>query len=235
MNVPPLPPAPPCSLCNAAPIADWTHGICRGEACHAELLARFRARADRAAAAIVPPHHRAATFDSAELERWVTPSTAIARAKERPEALACVFIGPAGSGKTTLLAARLRMLAVESVTALPRDDDRPVRRVFCDARALVRARLEHQLGAGEAPLVERALDADLLVIDELGAETARGTAENVIAEILHHRHAQELRTLVATPFGRSELEAKYGAGVDRRLFEAAHAHVVRLGKAKAAT
>jgi hypothetical protein len=223
-----------CAICKTRPGVHWRWDVCGDAECKREFIGGFRDMAERAVVRSLPPRHQPAAFGVPDLARWVRPSTAVASAQDRPDALASVFLGPAGSGKTTLAVARLRMLVRAEVTQLPQDDFAPAFGLFIDARDLVRARLEHRLGDGEAKLVERARDIAVLAIDELGAEVGRGTGENVVAEIIHHRHAYELPTVIATPFTPTEIESKYGAGVARRLFEAGHAHVVQLGKARGA-
>jgi hypothetical protein len=91
---------------------------------------------------------------------------------------------------------------------------------------LARARAQHRLGDGEAPVIEKAVSAKLLVLDELGAEVGRDSAT---AEVLHRRHERDRDTIWTSPFTLSDLAKKYGEGIARRLVEGT---VVALGGMK---
>jgi DNA replication protein DnaC len=90
---------------------------------------------------------------------------------------------------------------------------------------LAKARAEHRLGGGEAPLVADAKTTPLLLLDELGAEATRG--DDAVAEVIHERHANERVTIYTTPFSVDELGLKFGGGIARRVFEGAT--VIALG------
>lgn len=126
---------------------------------------------------------------------------------------AVLFVGPAGSGKTSLAVACLR--AVESPGVM-----------YVPAASLERARIEHPAGRGEAPLVHRAMTAPLVLIDDLGQD--KPTSISAIEAVLLERHNAELPTWVTTGLTESEIEARYGAGVSRRLTEKGTALVVRM-------
>lgn len=174
--------------------------------------ARERAR-ERAIADVersIPPVLRWARFDAPELRQRVDPIRAIELAKTALSAPSVVLVGDAGSGKSSLAVAMLRAHA-----------ERGDRGIFVDSRALVRARVAHRMGEGEADLVSRAMRAPVLVLDELGAEIGKGTAESVVAEVIHERHAWQRRTIYTTPFTAADLTARYGAGIVRRIVEGA--------------
>lgn len=154
----------------------------------------------------VPTSFAWAHFDAPELEKRVKPAEAIATARDATRALSVVLQGDAGSGKTSLAIAMLRAIS-----------ERGDRGMFVDARALARARHEQSLGEGEAGLIERAMRARVLVLDEVGAERGIGTAESVVAEVIHERHAWQRQTIYCTPFTGNELADRYGAGIVRRM------------------
>ncbi len=167
---------------------------------------------DRLTAESIPDRYRWATFESDALTRRVPSREAIAGATRGAAGSALVLLGSAGSGKTSLAAAALRAMA-RRLDAVGR---------FVTAFDIAKARQEHRLGEGEAPAIEKALQARVLVLDELGAELGRNTA---VQEVIHERHSRERPTIYTTGFSKSELEGRYGAGIARRIFEDA----MRLG------
>jgi DNA replication protein DnaC len=117
-----------------------------------------------------------------------------------------LLIGAAGVGKSTL--------AVCAMLDFVRRRD--VHGVFLDSFELAVARQNHALGS-EAPEVRRALNAGVVVVDDLAAE--RAIPSSPIGEILHKRHAAALVTIVTSGFTLEQLEQRYGSGVFRRLTE----------------
>jgi DNA replication protein DnaC len=158
--------------------------------------------------ATVPARLRWAHFDAPELHGRAKDPRVAARLSA---ALAAkvdrfVLLGPAGVGKSTF-----------AVCALMHEvRDRDLDGHFVDAYELAIARQLHQLGS-EAPLVERALEASVLVLDDLGAE--RVIPSSPVAEVLHRRHAAMRTTIVTAGFSLEQLEQRYGAGIFRRLTE----------------
>jgi DNA replication protein DnaC len=140
-----------------------------------------------------------------------------------------VFSGNAGCGKTSLAVAMLRELYESAV----RPDAKPalVRRahgaMFVSAYDLSKARARHPLGQGEAPLIDAAMRASTLVIDDLGSE--RDGFQSAVTEVLYERHAECRTTWVTTWLDEVKARERYGDGIARRLFEGARR--IRLGKA----
>ena len=141
-----------------------------------------------------------------------------------------VLAGAAGTGKTTLAAAMVGELVKRALLGdaeakrlvLTRAVGWTVKQkvgglVWCEAAELARARGRHRLGDGDAPLIERALDADLLVVDELRVDEP--DRDHGIADVLWHRHKEELPTIWTTGFTSKEIEVAYGVGFIRRLTE----------------
>ncbi len=197
------------------------------DACQAASERAVRRAAEEAAseqrvrdtAATVPPRYQWATFESELLPGRVRSAKgdAIARARKAVGALSVVLLGPAGSGKTVLACAILMATAAQLKT----------RGRFASTFTLAKARQEHPLGEGESPVVHRAANAKVLVLDELAAEFGRNTA---VQEVIHDRHAHDLPTIYTSGFSPDEISKRYGDGIARRVFEGAT--VIPLGAAK---
>jgi DNA replication protein DnaC len=134
----------------------------------------------------------------------------IAKALAEPPDGDLVLVGNTGTGKTSLAVA---MLAC-AVRARPelRSKDR-----FASTYALAGARARHPLGQGEAPDVEKAMSAPLLLLDDVGSEA--DDRRNVISDIVFARHEADLPTWVTTGFTPEQLMARYGSALIRRLIE----------------
>lgn len=144
-----------------------------------------------------------------------------------------LMLGPTGSGKSIVaaLVARKRMLSearrsydtVESEMA-KRAEWHTGKRIYTfgvewrSASQLSRIRRSHPLGKGEAPEIERAFEARLLVIDDLGWEPAQ---DPVCADVLSERYDRGLPTIVTSGMTESELTGRYGAALVRRITETA--------------
>jgi DNA replication protein DnaC len=89
---------------------------------------------------------------------------------------------------------------------------------FLPAYELARAASEHSLGEGKSPVVQRALEASLLILDDLGAEPK--IHNSPVPDVIYQRHARpELQTVITTGFDDAVLEGRYGQGIARRIFE----------------
>ena len=208
-----------CSECDE--VARWSKGLCEecgARAGRARQLAEWHER--------LPPRFtwgidepRLAALVGAE----VMAQTRLLFGAER-----VVFTGAAGCGKTSLAVAMLREL-YESAS---KPDAKPalVRRaegaMFASAYDLSKARARHPLGQGEAPLIDSAIRATTLVIDDLGSE--RDGFASAVTEVLYERHAECRTTWVTTWLDEAKARERYGDGISRRLFEGARR--VRLGK-----
>lgn len=198
--------------------APHAHVLC--DACRpahiAKRAAEWRARridaAEASWAKACPPRYRWASFDAPEMTARCRDEDARDRARK---ATACTvtLIGGAGSGKTSLAAALARAAFVDGTAG---SSSRTV--VWMPAADLPAARRAQKLGEGEAGPVKRALEATVLVLDDLGAEDASPFAR-VVAEVIHHRHDHEKRTIVTLGFKPEQVAERYGDGVARRLFE----------------
>jgi hypothetical protein len=180
----------------------------------------LNARLRRASASLersIPPAYAWASFDAPALsERVYAPAIAVGRnACQSPRVC---LTGSSRAGKTSLGVAMLRAWVAKHERAA----------LFTPAHRLGVARIQHAAGHGEAELVEAAMRAPLVLIDDLGSE--RDFPTNPIADVIFERHAQDLPTWVTTGLTRTPLVARYGAGVVARLFE--RAHVIHVGAAE---
>lgn len=176
---------------------------------HCDRLARARANAEARLLAAVPRKYHWASFDAAELSMRVKDSNAIAKAKGLLEAPMVTLTGNAGAGKTVLATCMLRWRMAERRSRHP---------AFAFAADIATARQQAKLGEGEAAAVANALEADALVLDDLGQE-ADTLWSKALVEVIHHRHANELTTYVTTGLDPKAVASRYGDGCARRLFE----------------
>lgn len=147
----------------------------------------------------------------------------LARALLHPPAANVLFLGDTQAGKTSLAVAMLGAFVRGDPTA--RSGAR-----FAEAFALAGARERYPLGLGECPEVEAAINASLLVIDDLGAEGSDHKA--TVPYVIFARHNADRPTWVTTGFGFDAVLARYGAAIARRVFEGAKR--VKLGSKVAA-
>lgn len=170
----------------------------------------------------VPTSYRWARFDAPEFAERVPKRDGIKLALDALESRAprVVIQGGAGDGKTSLAVAMLSRL-VDSWTDL-----RSLPGVFCHSYRLGLARAQYGLGEGEPPAVLRAMEANILLLDDLGSE--RQTQNNAVPDVLFERHAEDMVTWITTGLSAKQIAERYGDGIARRVFE--HAVIINLGK-----
>lgn len=127
------------------------------------------------------------------------------------------FAGGSGRGKTTLACACLR--------------ERLDGGLFVSAISLGLARAQARLGDGEPELVERALAAPLLLLDDVGQEPK--VATSAVKDVIFARFDADLPTWITTGLVSAELVALYGDGFLRRVADDG-ALVIDLGGRKRA-
>lgn len=204
----------PCGVCGRdVGRNQWAHYECAVEQ-RQEALRRELAEAR----ATIPSDYAWATFDAPEIRRRVKPAKALliaAGAWAEGERM-LTLTGPSGAGKTSLACAMLRMTIDSGWCGVETSR-------FVRSWELAKARSEHSLGRGEAPLVTLALRAHTLVIDELGEELRSSSklvrGDTAIRDVLHQRQAEGRRTIVTTYLSIDEIAEAYGAGIARRLHE----------------
>lgn len=208
-------------------------GVC--EECARCAAAAAIAQRVQAWARTLPEHQRDATWGTLhELRRqdggprvtplgggWLTADRVqrIRLVVERQRRV--VLLGPAGSGKSTLAAAHLRAQV----------ERRPEDRI----RYVAAASLAKPGGPGRPSPLELALSAEVLVLDDVGAELEGAQAGSGLAaqrigpvsQVIAARFERSRWTLVTTGLERDAITALYGDRVARRMFEGAG--LVRLG------
>lgn len=163
----------------------------------------------------LPAGYRWSSFLEPVLAQRVALPSAIVRARSSIDEKRVVLTGPAGCGKTSLGVAMLRQ----------RFESHGFAR-FVHAYRLANARIQSKAGTGEAPEIEAALCQGLVLIDDVGNE--RNFAMNALPDVIFERHADDLPTWYTTAFSPSQIAAKYGDGIARRMFE--HATIIRVGE-----
>lgn len=116
--------------------------------------------------------------------------------------------GDTGNGKTSLVVALF-------ATWFAKHRDEGAR--FMTAIELGLARSRHPLGHGDPPAVTAAIEAPLLILDDLGAEAPMHA--DVMRQVLHERHNADLPTWVTSGLSQAQLAARFDGGLARRLFE----------------
>ena len=173
--------------------------------CTRDLEARAHEAEQRNIALVsIPTRYQWARLGTADLARRVKarePLDVIAKRVLASERV--VFAGPSGAGKTSFACACLR--------------ERIPHGVFISAMKLGTARIQGRAGDGEVALVERAMTAPLLLLDEVGGEAK--TATNAVKDVIWERMDNDLPTWITTGFKGQELVAMYGDGAYRRLTE----------------
>jgi len=166
------------------------------------------------------------------VEEFVDPATG----KHRERGL--LLVGPCGVGKTHLVVAVLLQLI----------RDYRVRAKFRDFTSLcyeIQATFDSSSQLSKHDVVEPIMNADVLVLDELGAQKPSPWAQDVLYLILNHRYNRRLPTLFTTNYSlsaapreagdldrpavrapRESLSARIPAALISRLFEMTQ--VVRL-------
>lgn len=128
--------------------------------------------------------------------------------------------GPTGTGKSVAGVATLRRVhgfRRADMTQLGGSNDRGGSRGWVRAFDLPNARLAHGLGDGEAPAVSEAIAAQFLVLDDLGWESKRAGADDVVAEVIAARYDAGRITYATTGLKFEQFEERYGSAVVRRI------------------
>jgi DNA replication protein DnaC len=140
-----------------------------------------------------------------------------------------VVSGPTGLGKSLAAVATIRRVWCRPLAEQFFADNygfmqallagRQPRILWARAFDLPNARLQQKFGTGESTLVERAKRADFLVLDDLGRESKRAGAEDVVEEIVFDRYDSGRLTIVTTGLRVADLLARYGDAVVRKVTE----------------
>jgi DNA replication protein DnaC len=157
----------------------------------------------------IPNSYRWARFSAPELRQRVPASALAAAVAYAWQHDRVCLMGASRAGKTSLAVAMLRCWVSRA--------NRPA--AFVHAYRLGVARILHPAGHGEPELVESAMRAPLVLIDDLGGE--RDHAHSALPDVLVERHAENRPTWVTTGLTREQLVKRYGQGIVARVFERA--------------
>ena len=190
----------PCPICGDTGWRNITRGKER-EVVRCEC--RLKSRGERLlAAAKIPPryeHCDLSTFkydpDDKTRRAWPTRSgwpdgSSKSIRRRRP---ACCFVGSVGVGKTHL--------AVGILKALIRDKGVPC--LFCDYRELLKSiqnSFNASVQATEMEILRPVFDAEVLVLDELGAVRSTEWVFDTVNYILNSRYNDNKTTIITTNF-----------------------------------
>lgn len=144
----------------------------------------------------LPSHFDWATLDAPELlAQRVKYHRPIPETARRLLAAAnAILVGPTGSGKTSFAVACIRA--------------RTPRCLFVSADEL------SEFGERKDELAERAKRTRLLLLDDLGTDV--DNANNVITQVIQHRHNRGATTWITTGLSQSQLDRRYGEAFVRR-------------------
>ena len=132
-------------------------------------------------------------------------------------------MGGSGVGKTHLAVATI----VEII-----DQDKPGKLLFRNFQELVQD-IQFSFDSSDAPkkaeILQPLIDADLLVLDELGSQKPTPFVQDILYYIINSRYNDVKATIFTTNYldeprvaGEERLEDRIGARLRSRLFEMAH-------------
>lgn len=132
-----------------------------------------------------------------------------------------LFLGPCGVGKTHLAVAILKLLALE----------KGVPGLFYDFRDLLKE-IQNSYNpvsqTSEMDILQPVLEAEFLVLDDLGARKPSAWVEETLAHIINQRYNEKRATVFTTNFldvydeprpGQDTLEERIGTRLRSRLYE----------------
>jgi DNA replication protein DnaC len=199
-----------CTICDGVGLvrARDAAGNWVSRPCQCQVAERER---HRVTAAQVPARYRDCTLDTFEIyheaDRSLSEALLTARrfVDEYPAGTAgkgLLFIGPMGVGKTHLAVGVLQRLVRE----------RGVKGLFCDYRELLKSiqnSYNREVRTTELELLQPIFAAEVLVLDDLGAQKPNEWVWDTVALILNTRYNDRQTTIITTNY--SDLPAAGGA------------------------
>ncbi|MFZ0339805.1 MAG: ATP-binding protein [Terracidiphilus sp.] len=190
-----------CSICDGAGLVRTLDaaGNWVSRPCECQVTERER---HRVAAAQVPARYRDCTLDTFEIyheaDRSLAEALLTARkfVDEYPAGTAgkgLLFIGPMGVGKTHLAVGVLQRLVRE----------RGVKGFFCDYRELLKSiqnSYNREVRTTELELLQPIFAAEVLVLDDLGAQKPNEWVWDTVALILNTRYNDRQSTIITTNY-----------------------------------
>jgi DNA replication protein DnaC len=176
------------------------------------------------AEARIPPRYAKCTLDNFITYPNEKLLKAVARAKAFADQFPAVdrglfFIGPPGIGKTHLAVAVLRL-------AIQRCGAKGLFYEVADLLRLIRATYNPQSRSVESDVLQPVMEAELLVLDDLGREKPSEWVDETLNLIVNTRYNQRRITIVTTNFledddpeNPNSLLARIGVRMHSRLYE----------------
>jgi DNA replication protein DnaC len=204
-----------CPICNGVGLVRVVNdaGLWVSRACKCQQMERETARLT---AARIPERYRRCTLDTFDPAfKGADPSLGLALLTARKFVDAypvdtagrgLLFVGTVGLGKTHLAVGVLRRLVRE----------RGVKGLFCDYRELLKSiqnSYNPQVHTTELELLKPVFAAEVLVLDDLGAQKPNEWVWDTVALILNTRYNDKQTTIITTNY--ADLPAGAGFKVDK--------------------
>ncbi|HEY7369605.1 MAG TPA: ATP-binding protein [Thermoanaerobaculia bacterium] len=214
----------PCPLCaDTGWILESEEGVKRARPCGCQTSRR---RSERLAATEIPDRYRDCNFDN--FSDINNPSLMRAKRVAReftdtyPDVEAgLLLVGPSGRGKTHLACAILsELVSRKGVAGLYAD--------FSDLLLKIQTSFRPDADSTKESILHPYADAELLVLDELGASKPHPWVLDVLYNLLNTRYNRRRVTIVTSNFEdepdaasgeRDRLEDRVGSRIRSRLFE----------------